>query len=174
MKVIILRQWSHFLVFCTDFVIKAQLLVQPFKNIPMKKAIVALFAFTVVSFTSCESNTDSETNTERFYASPWEVSLHRTHLAVGSTPAADESFTGNATLEKSGSLFYDMGSLNDHMYQSWSYSWSTDHFFMNWEPCIDWHMNETSDSLFLHYNHYDFDPNSGNSFYWDYEVIMTK
>lgn len=140
----------------------------------MRIATIALFASTIMFFTSCESTDGTETNTERFYSSPWEVSVHRTHLAVGSTPAADENFSGNAILEKSGSLTFDITSLNDHMYQWWGYSWSTDHFYMNWEPCIDWHMNEDSDSLFLNYNHYDFDPNSGNSFYWDYELIMTK
>ena len=62
----------------------------------MRIATIALFASTLMFFTSCESNDGTETNTERFYSSPWEVSVHRTHLAVGSTPAADENFSGNA------------------------------------------------------------------------------
>jgi len=28
--------------------------------------------------------------------------------------------------------------------------------------------------MYLQYNHYDYDPNTGNSFYWLYELEMTR
>ena len=139
----------------------------------MKKVFVVL-GLSMLVFSSCETTPSTNTDTERFYQSSWNVEMNRSHNAVGTLPAADEDHTGTATLTKSGSFTYDIAALNNHMYQYWGYSWSTDHFYMNWEPCIDWHMNEAEDSLFLHYNHYDYDPSSGNSFYWDYKVVLTK
>ena len=138
----------------------------------MRKLV--LFVFALGLFASCEPGESTDTNTERFYSSPWNVEINRTHNAVGTLPAADEDHSGTATLDKSGSFQYDISALNDHMYQYWGYSWSTDQFYMNWSPCLDWYINEEADSMYLNYDHYDYDPNSGNSFYWNYSVFMTK
>ena len=138
----------------------------------MRKLV--LFVFALGLFTSCEPRESTNTNTERFYSSPWNVEVNRTHNAVGTLAAADEDHSGTATLDKGGSFLYDISALNDHMYQYWGYSWSTDQFYMNWNPCLDWYINEEADSMYLNYDHYDYDPNSGNSFYWNYSVYMTK
>jgi len=102
------------------------------------------------------------------------VEVHREHAAVGQLPAADEDYTTTCTLTKGGQFIINENALNDHMYQYWGYSWSTDQFFMNWELCVNWHINEAEDSMYLQYNHYDYDPNTGNSFYWLYELEMTR
>ena len=139
----------------------------------MNKLILLLVALSL-GFISCETNEPQDVNTERFYSSPWNVELKRSHGAVGTTPAAEEDHMGNVTLNKMGSMTFDITALNDHMHQNWSYSWSTDQFFMNWSPCLEWYINEDSDSMFINYDHYDYDVNSGNSFYWNYSVHMTK
>jgi len=125
-------------------------------------------------FASCEPTESTDTNTERFYRSGWNVELHREHAAVGQLAAADEDYTTTCTLTKGGQFIINENALNDHMYQYWGYSWSTDQFFMNWEQCVNWHINEAEDSMYLQYNHYDYDPNTGNSFYWLYEMEMTR
>jgi hypothetical protein len=138
----------------------------------MRKLV--LFVLTLGVFASCKPREATDTNTERFYSSPWNVELNRTHNAVGTLAAANEDHSGTVTLDKGGSFQYNISALNDHMYQYWGYSWSTDQFYMNWNPCLDWYINEEADSMYLNYDHYDYDPNSGNSFYWNYSVYMTK
>lgn len=138
----------------------------------MKRLV--LFVFALGLFASCEPGESTETNTERFYSAPWNVEIKRTHNAVGTLAAADEDHNGTVTLDKGGSALYNISALNDHMYQWWGYSWSTDQFYMNWSPCLEWYINEEADSMYLNYDHYDYDPNSGNSFYWNYSVYMTK
>jgi hypothetical protein len=141
-------------------------------KIPVRKL---LFTFsTLVVLASCETVEPTDTNTERFYRSGWNVELHREHGAVGALSAANQDMSTTANLDKSGRFTLASNALNDHMYQSWGYSWSTDQFFMNWEPCLEWFINEAEDSMYLKYNHYDYDPNSGNSFYWLYELEMTR
>ena len=135
---------------------------------------IVLFVLALGTLASCETREPTVTNTERFYSSPWNVELNRTHNAVGTLAAANEDHSGTANFEKGGSLLYSMSALNDHMYQYWGYSWSTDQFYMNWNPCLDWYINEEADSMYLNYDHYDYDPNSGNSFYWNYSVYLTK
>lgn len=127
----------------------------------------------LIALVSCETET-TNTDTERFYRDPWKVELNRSHGALGTLPAASEDMSGNAVLTKNGGLNYDMSLLNHHMHQYWSYSWSTDNFFMNWEPCIEWYINEEADSMYLRYNYQDYDPNTQNSFYWDYKVHFTR
>jgi len=138
----------------------------------MKKLILYVLALGL--FVSCEPSENTETNTERFYSSPWDVELNRSHNAVGTLAAASEDHSGTVTLDKGGSFQYNVAGLNDHKYQYWSYSWSTDQFFMNWNPCLDWYINEEADSMYLNYDYQDYDPNSGNSFYWNYSVYLTK
>lgn len=138
----------------------------------MKK--ILLFAVALGILSSCETQEPVDVNTERFYSSAWNVDITRAHNAVGTLPAAEEDHTGTVTLDKGGSFQYSMADLNDHMYQWWGYSWSTDQFYMNWSPCLDWYINEAADSMYLNYDHYDYDPNTGNSFYWNYSVYMTK
>jgi hypothetical protein len=138
----------------------------------MKRLV--LFVFALGLFASCEPGESTETNTERFYRTPWNVEINRTHNAVGTLAAADEDHSGKVTLAKGGDFLYNISALNDHKYQWWGYSWSTDQFYMNWSPCLDWYINEEADSMYLNYDHYDYDPNSGNSFYWNYSVYMTK
>ena len=132
------------------------------------------FTFAVVLLLSCEPQEPVVTNTERFYRSGWNVEVHREHAAVGQLPAADEDYSTTCLLAKDGQFIINENALNDHMYQYWGYSWSTDQFFMNWEQCLNWHINEAEDSMYLQYNHYDYDPNTGNSFYWLYELEMTR
>jgi hypothetical protein len=45
---------------------------------------------------------------------------------------------------------------------------------MNWAPCLEWYINEAEDSMYLNYDYQDYDPNSGNSFYWNYDLILTR
>jgi len=130
--------------------------------------------FVAASLLSCEPQEPTVTNTERFYRSGWNVDVHREHAAIGQLPAADEDYSTTCTLTKGGQFTINENALNDHMYQSWGYSWSTDQFFMNWEQCVNWHINAAEDSMYLQYNHYDYDPNTGNSFYWLYELEMTR
>ena len=138
----------------------------------MKQLLFLTFA--AASLLSCEPQEPTVTNTERFYRSGWNIEVHREHAAVGQLPAADEDYSTTCTLEKGGRFILNENALNDHMYQYWQYSWSTDQFFMNWEQCLNWHINAAEDSMYLQYNHYDYDPNTGNSFYWLYELEMTK
>ena len=81
---------------------------------------------------------------------------------------------GTLTLAKHGSATFDVSMLSDHMYQQWGYSWTTDEFYMNWAPCLEWYINEAEDSMHLNYDYQDYDPNSGNSFYWNYDLILTR
>lgn len=133
-----------------------------------------LFTFAAALLLSCEPQEPTNTNTERFYRSGWNVQLHREHTAIGQLPAADEDYSTTCTLMKNGDFLIDENSLNNHMYQYWGYSWSTDQFYMNWEPCLNWRINEAEDSMYLQYNHLDYDPNTGNTFYWLYELEMTR
>ena len=104
----------------------------------------------VVLFASCETQTPTETNTERFYKAPWNVALNRSHGAVGQVSAANEDHNGTLTLSKQGMATFDISLLSDHMHQTWGYSWSTDEFFMNWAPCLEWYINEAEDSCLLY------------------------
>ena len=128
----------------------------------------------VVLFASCETQTPTETNTERFYKALWNVSLNRSHGAVGQVSAANEDHNGTLTLSKQGMATFDRSILSDHMHQTWDYSWSTDEFFMNCAPCLEWYINEAEDSMYINYDYQDYDPNSGNSFYWNYDLILTR
>jgi hypothetical protein len=141
----------------------------------MKRIFLVLFsALTIISCESSSTNPD----TERFYSSPWNTTVHRSHGEVatgtGTIPAADETFTTTATLEKNGGFNMTASVLGYHMNQTWSYSWSTDMFFMNWEPCTDWYINDENDSMYLEYYYYDYDPSTGASFDWAYELTMVK
>ncbi|MDG1535513.1 MAG: hypothetical protein P8Q38_07030 [Schleiferiaceae bacterium] len=138
----------------------------------MRKSLL-LLPF-VILFASCETQSPTETNTERFYKAPWNVALNRSHGAVGQVSAANEDHSGSLTLSKQGWATFDISLLSDHMHQQWGYSWSTDEFFMNWAPCLEWYINEAEDSMYLNYDHQDYDPNSGNSFYWNYDLILTR
>ncbi len=140
----------------------------------MKKRFIALLALVSVAFTSCETGASTETNTERFYASAWNVDIERSHPEVGAVPAAEELHSCVAELSKNGSFYMPVDSLRHHSNQHWGYSWSTDHFYMNWSPCIEWHINEASDSMYLYYQYEDYDANTGVNFYWDYKLYMTK
>ena len=120
---------------------------------------ILLFLPLVALLASCESESTTETNTERFYKAPWNVALNRSHGALGQLPAANENHNGILTLAKHGSAGFDISMLSDHMYQQWGYSWSTDEFYMNWEPCLEWYINEAEDSMYLNYDHQDYDPN---------------
>ena len=135
---------------------------------------ILLFLPLVALLASCETESTTETNTERFYKAPWNVALNRSHGALGQLPAANENHNGILTLAKHGSAGFDISMLSDHMYQQWGYSWSTDEFYMNWVPCLEWYINEAEDSMYLNYDHQDYDPNSGNSFYWNYDLILTR
>ncbi|MCH1406242.1 MAG: hypothetical protein L7U67_03095 [Schleiferiaceae bacterium] len=135
---------------------------------------ILLFLPLVALLASCETESTTETNTERFYKAPWNVALNRSHGALGQLPAANENHNGILTLAKHGSAGFDISMLSDHMYQQWGYSWSTDEFYMNWEPCLEWYINEAEDSMYLNYDYQDYDPNSGNSFYWNYDLILTR
>ena len=135
---------------------------------------ILLFLPLVALLASCETESTTETNTERFYKAPWNVALNRSHGALGQLPAANENHNGILTLAKHGSARFDISMLSDHMYQQWGYSWSTDEFYMNWAPCLEWYINEAEDSMYLNYDHQDYDPNSGNSFYWNYDLILTR
>ena len=128
----------------------------------------------VVLLVSCETGTATDANTERFYKTPWNVELNRSHGAVGQLSAVNEDHSGKLTLAKHGSATFDVSMLSDHMHQQWGYSWTTDEFYMNWSPCLDWYINEAEDSMYLNYDHQDYDPNSGNSFYWNYDLILTR
>ena len=141
--------------------------------INMKNRLLFVFAIGFI-LSSCETTEPQNVNTERFYSSPWNVELKRTHGAIGLTPAAEEDHNGCVTLDKMGSMTFDIAALNDHRHQNWGYSWSTDQFFMNWSPCLEWYINEGADSMFINYDHHDYDVNTGNSFYWNYSVHMTK
>ena len=138
----------------------------------MRKSLLLLPL--IVLFASCETQTTTETNTERFYKAPWNVALNRSHDAVGQLSAANEDHSGTLTLAKHGSATFDVSMLSDHMYQQWGYSWTTDEFYMNWAPCLEWYINEAEDSMHLNYDYQDYDPNSGNSFYWNYVLILTR
>ncbi len=135
---------------------------------------IFFFILTFGLLTSCEPRESTDTNTERFYSSPWNVELNRAHNGVGMLPAADENHSGTVNLDKGGSFEYSMEDLNTHMYQWWGYSWSTDQFYMNWAPCLEWYINANEDSMYLNYDYSDYDPNTGNSFYWNYSVHLTK
>lgn len=139
----------------------------------MKKFLILIVASGIA--VACQTSSQTDPDTERFYATPWETTVHRTHDEItGVLAAADETFETTATLTKSGTFNMTASTLGNHMDQSWSYSWSTDEFYMNWEPCISWYINEESDSMYLNYNMYDYDPNSGYSFVWEYELFMVK
>ena len=69
----------------------------------------------VILFTSCETQTPTETNTERFYKAPWNVELNRSHGAVGQLGAANEDHNGTLTIEKHGSATFDVTLLSDTM-----------------------------------------------------------
>ena len=141
--------------------------------INMKNRLFFVFAIGFI-LSSCETTEPQYVDTEGFYNSPWNVELKRTHGAIGLTPAAEEDHNGGVALDKMGSMTFDIAALNDHMYQNWGYSWSTDQFFMNWSPCLEWYINEDADSMFINYDHHDYDVNYGNYFYWSYSVHMTK
>jgi len=132
------------------------------------------FTFAAALLLSCEPQEPTNTNTERFYRSGWDIEVHREHEAVGQLLAADEDYSTTCTLTKIGDFLINENALNSHMYQYWGYSWSTDQFYMNWEPCLNWYINEAEDSMYLQYNYLDYDPNTGNSFYWLYELEMTR
>ena len=100
--------------------------------------------------------------------------MNRSHGAVGQVSAANEDHNGTLTLSKQGMATFDISLLSDHMHQTWGYSWSTDEFFMNWAPCLEWYINEAEDSMYINYDYQDYDPNSGNSFYWNYDLILTR
>ena len=112
---------------------------------------------------SCETTEPQNVNTERFYSSSWNVELKRTHGALDLL-LQQKKITTVVSHDKMGSMTFDIVALNDHMYQNWGYSWSTDQFFMNWSPCLEWYINEDADSMFLNYDHHDYDVNSGNLF----------
>ena len=132
------------------------------------------FASAAVMLLSCEPLESTNTNTERFYRSDWNVELHREHLAVGQLPAADEDYTTTCTLTKNGDFLINEITLNNHMYQYWGYSWSTDQFYMNWQQCVNWHINTAEDSMYLQYNYQDYEPNTNTIFDWSYELEMTR
>lgn len=138
----------------------------------MRKSLL-LLPF-VILFTSCETQPPTETNTERFYKATWNAELNRSHGVVGQVSAANEDHNGTLILSKQGGATFDISLLSDHMYQIWSYSWSTDQFYMNWAPCLEWYINEAEDSMYLNYDYQDYDPNSGSSFYWNYDLILTR
>jgi hypothetical protein len=125
---------------------------------------------------SCEPSQAGSPDTERFYSNGgvWQAKVHRSHNAIGSTPQADENYETEITISKGGDFFINETALGYHMYQYWAYSWSTDAFYMNWDPCLHWYINETSDSMYMDYHFNDYDPNTGNSFYWLYEIEMTR
>ena len=138
------------------------------------KYLCLLSVFSVMLLASCETTEPTDVDTERFYSTPWDVDVNRTHGEVGALPAADEDYSGTVTLSKSGSMTFSMSGLSDHQYQYWGYSWSTDAFYMNWSPCLEWHINEAADSMYLNYDYQSYDPTTQNSFYWNYSVYMTK
>jgi len=140
----------------------------------MRNHIFLLLGILSLAFTSCDTGSSTETNTERFYATPWNIELDRSHPTVGSVLPAQEHYECTATLTKDGTFYIPVDSLRHHRYQHWSYSWSTDHFYMNWSPCIEWYMNEAEDSMYLHYMFDDYDATTGVEFSWDYELYMTK
>ena len=64
---------------------------------------ILLFLPLVALLASCETESTTETNTERFYKAPWNVALNRSHGALGQLPAANENHNGILTLAKHGS-----------------------------------------------------------------------
>ena len=96
----------------------------------MKQIILLTCAATVLL--SCEPQESTNTNTERFYRSGWNIEVHREHAAVGQLAAVDEDYSTTCVLYKDGRFTINENALNDHMYQYWGYSWSTDQFFRNW------------------------------------------
>ena len=71
--------------------------------INMKNRLLFVFAIGFI-LSSCETTEPQNVNTERFYNSPWNVELKRTHGAIGLTPAAEEDHDGCVTLDKMGSM----------------------------------------------------------------------
>jgi ABC-type uncharacterized transport system auxiliary subunit len=60
------------------------------------------FTFAAALLLSCEPQESTNTNTERFYRSGWNVEVHREHAAVGQLPAADEDYSTTCLLAKDG------------------------------------------------------------------------
>ena len=122
---------------------------------------------------SCDTTQTSEPNTERFYGQVWEGKIVRTRDSISSSlPAAQEEFNTSVGFEKYGSINFFGANLGDHSYQYWSYSWSTDQFFMNMNPVEEWYMSPNEDSLYLKYRYSSWDPMTGVTFDWKYQFLL--
>lgn len=137
-----------------------------------KKKIAIVLWFGMV-LTSCDYSS-TETNTERFYESPWSGEVIRYHEPVSTLPAEGDTVVCFVNFDKDGGLTFQDNTFDDHAYQSWQYSWSADKLFFNYTEATEWFMNASNDSLYAKYNYYGYDYLVGIGVDWTYELRLSK